>query len=233
MTGFSLWLTISGPNWLRRRAMRVSDRMFLGQTLFDSLLLDMLYEFLWLPLVELVTTILFVIEALVSMIGEYVKHIVVDVIIGCLDTAFPEPVYNRVRYGIDGKPLTGSRALRFLKQERGSLLAFLKYFPVYFNNPNSGYYWKYYIGKLWHQTIKRELFGHRWNPKRNMMVLVEMTAGIFLIWAVGWHFKSLMVLVWFDAPLWYDALTIVVLIIAELLAVGLVRFLAWIEFFKY
>lgn len=225
LQSFSLWLTISGPNWLRGRAMHVSDRMFLRQTLFDNLLLDMLYEFLWLPLVELKNTILFIIEGL--------AYWAVDSIVVCLDTVFPEPKYNRVRYGMNGLPITGSRALRFLTQHYEVFKKFVKYFPVYFNDPNSSYYWKYYVGYFWHQTIKRELFGHRWNPKRNMMVLVEMTAGIFLIWAVGWHFKSLMALVWFDAPLWYDALTIVVLIIAELLAVGLVRFMAWIEFFKY
>jgi|GEM_PF-3987584 len=231
---FALRLFLTGPRFLRGRAMHVSDRMFLGQTICGSIFIDMLYEFIWLPLVELKNELLFIAEALVWWIFESTKRFVVNVIIRFLDTAFPEPVYNRPRYNTDGSIKTGSRALRFLKVHHEALVKFIKYFPLYCRDRNSGYYWKYYVGYFWHQTIKRELFGHRWNPTRNMMVLVEWTATIFAVWALGWHFNDLVALVWpANLPGWFNIVSVLVLVFAELLAIGFVRFLSWIEFFKY
>lgn len=181
---------------------------------------------------ELIWEIISIAQFLLSELRDAIVRFIIKSVIGFLDKTFPEHEYRRVRYDPNGQPKTGSRALRFLREERNILLNFIKFFPTGWNDPNSSYYWKYYVSYFWHQTIKRETFGHRLNPKRNMMVLVEITAGIFLMWAVGWHFHSLVSMVWFDAPWWYNALTIIILLIAEVVTVEFVRFLAWIEFFK-
>jgi hypothetical protein len=213
--------------------MHVSDRMFLERTDGISLLFDMLREFFWLPLVEFVNEFTFIATALLQELTEALVHFFIKAVIGFLDATFPEPKYNRIRYDEEGKPKTGSRALRFLKQEYKRVQRFFHIFPKQWNNPQDAYYWKYAVGYLWHQTIKRETFGRRLNPKRNMMVLVEITAAIFAVWAVVWHFHSLVALVWFDAPWWFNVLTVITLIIADIVTIEFVRFLSWIEFFKY